>query len=248
MTRAEQQAIGSLSIALDRSAEVPLGVQLAWAIRARVRDGRLRPGQRLPGLRDLADALGVNFNTVRAVYQRLEQDGLVVTHHGSGTYVADTRRLPAVADIAASAARQAAETGVDPRDVAAALYMTTPGPEPRSDASAVRRRALRAQIAALEQALGELQAKHPQIAPPLTDGPPEVRPRLLSLRELERQRTSLVRALAAAQAEIDSLKRPPAEPKGPPQTAPSKRASQQASTSKRPARVRPSGRVAPAGT
>jgi hypothetical protein len=153
-----------------------------------------------------------------------------------------------VADIAASAARQAAETGVDPRDVAAALYMTAPGPAPRSDAGAVRRRALRAQIAALEQALGELQAKHPQIAPPLSEATPDVRPRLLSLRELERQRTSLVRALAAAQAEIDSLKRPSAEAEGSSETAPAKRASKSASTPTRPARVRPSGRVAPAGT
>ena len=53
-------------IALDHEAEVPLGVQLDWAIRAAVSAGRLRPGERLPALRDLAAELGVNHNTLRA--------------------------------------------------------------------------------------------------------------------------------------------------------------------------------------
>ena len=66
-----------LGIAIDRDADVPIGVQLGWVIRARIGDGTLRPGQRLPGLRDLAEAAGVNINTVRAVYQRLEHEGLV---------------------------------------------------------------------------------------------------------------------------------------------------------------------------
>jgi len=61
-----------LRIAIDRGAEVPIGVQIAWAIRARIGDGTLTPGQRLPGIRELAEATGVNFNTIRVVYQRLE--------------------------------------------------------------------------------------------------------------------------------------------------------------------------------
>jgi DNA-binding transcriptional regulator YhcF (GntR family) len=244
MTPGEQQAIEGLSIALDRSAEVPLGVQLAWAIRARVRDGRLQPDQRLPGLRDLALVLGVNFNTIRSVYQRLEQEGVIVSRRGSGTYVsAGPHGVLAVGDIAAQAARQAAETGVDPRDVAAALYMTPPAdPDRRGAASASRRRSLRAQIAVLEQALAELQAKHPQIAPPLRDTESTVRPRLLGVRELERQRSDLVRALAAAQARIDELKTPaPVSPE--PLEA---RSSKKAVAPRRAARVRPRGRVAPA--
>jgi hypothetical protein len=41
------------NFAIDRSAEVPIGVQLAWALRARIDDGSLAPGARLP----LIDAL-----------------------------------------------------------------------------------------------------------------------------------------------------------------------------------------------
>src|ERR1700722_8481845 len=112
-----------LSIAVDRDADVPIGVQIAWTIRARIGDGTFAPGQRLPGLRALADATGVNFNTARAVYQRLESDGLVDSRRGAGTFVASTAGvLPRVERIAAGAAQEAHASGIDPRDVAAVLY------------------------------------------------------------------------------------------------------------------------------
>lgn len=111
--------LGGLEI--DRNADVPIGVQLAWALRSRIDEGELAPGQRLPGLRDLAEATGMNVNTVRAVYQRLEQEGLTESQQGSGTFVTtNPRQRSAVGAIAASAAREARDTGVDPREVAAA--------------------------------------------------------------------------------------------------------------------------------
>src|ERR1700730_3337478 len=95
--------LNDFEIAIDRDAEVPIGVQLAWALRARIRDGSFGPGQRLPGLRELAEATGVNANTVRAVYQGLDREGLIDTLQGSGTFVAPTRREPTgVASIAAN--------------------------------------------------------------------------------------------------------------------------------------------------
>ncbi len=80
----------TLGIAVDRDAEVPLGLQLGWSLSARIRDGTFVPGQRLPGLREMAEASGLNINTVRAVYQRLEQRGLIQSLQGSGTFVATT--------------------------------------------------------------------------------------------------------------------------------------------------------------
>ncbi|MEA2391637.1 MAG: hypothetical protein QOK31_1746 [Solirubrobacteraceae bacterium] len=244
MTQGDRSTIESLAISLDRGAEVPLGVQLAWAIRSRVRDGRLPRGERLPGLRELADAVGVNFNTVRSVYKRLESDGLVVTQQGSGTYVAGTAPATlAVSDIASHAAREARETGVDPRDIAAALYMTS-APEPSSGRSAAaRRHRLRGQIAALEQALGELQTKHPLLVPaPEPEGAAPA-PRLLGVDELEQQRTSLIQALAAATETLDEARRPPAPGKPKPTSKAAARAPK-----RRPSRVKAPGKIAPAGT
>ncbi len=179
-----------MDFAIDRRAEVPIGVQLAWALRARIHDGRLTPGQRLPGLRDLAQALKVNANTVRAVYQRLEHEGMIESQQGSGTYVTATARtLSAAGAIAASAAREAHQTGVDPREVAAALYVE-PGSEAQPhDQGAERRRGLRVQIAALEQVLARMEAEHPELVPAsraaVRRALPARGPRLLDVEELE---------------------------------------------------------------
>ena len=48
----------------------------------------LRPGDRLPSVRELARTAGVNVNTVRSVYARLEAEGAVQSEHGRGTFVA----------------------------------------------------------------------------------------------------------------------------------------------------------------
>jgi DNA-binding transcriptional regulator YhcF (GntR family) len=214
-----------LDITVDRSAEIPIGVQLAWALRTRIRDGQFSPRQRLPGLREVAQATGVNVNTVRAVYQRLEQEGLIDTQQGSGTFVAATPQRPsAVASIAADAAREAHETGVDPRDVAAALYVSLERGGPARDDAAERRRLLREQIAALERTLGELEAKHPGVAPAAGSTQRGIGPTLLSVAELEQIRTALVRRLTVVQAAIDEI-----------------------GSGERPAQAQPATRAQPAG-
>jgi DNA-binding transcriptional regulator YhcF (GntR family) len=202
-------------LAIDRAGEIPIGVQLAWALRARIGDGRLAPGRRLPGLRELAEMLGINANTARAVYQRLEQEGLIDSRQGTGTFVASIAPEPsAVGQIAADAARQARRTGVDPREVAAALYVS---PEPPADAADAagqtsdtaarapeRRRELRTQIAALEQTLSELQARHPGLIPTPLEQVRHAGPRLLSADELEEVRTQLMRRLAEAEPLLET--------------------------------------------
>jgi DNA-binding transcriptional regulator YhcF (GntR family) len=206
MSRQAAQSPG-LDISVDRDAEIPIGVQLAWALRSRIRDGRFEPGQRLPGLREVAEATGVNVNTVRTVYQRLEQEGLIDSQQGSGTFVASTPQRPStVASIAADAAREAHETGVDPREVAAALYVSPGEPRQPVDNAAERRRVLREQIASLERTLGEIEAKHPGVAPAsaATSGG-SGGPALLDAAELEQVRTLLVRRLTIVQAAIDGL-------------------------------------------
>jgi DNA-binding transcriptional regulator YhcF (GntR family) len=78
----------NLDLSVDRRADVPLGTQLASRIRSAVRDGTLDPGDRLPSVRELAESAAVNVNTVRAVYARLEAEGIVRSEQGRGTFVA----------------------------------------------------------------------------------------------------------------------------------------------------------------
>jgi|GEM_PF-298024 len=205
------------NLKIDRAGEIPIGVQLAWALRARIGDGRLAPGQRLPGLRELAEMLGINANTARTVYQRLEQEGLIDSRQGTGTFVARIAQEPsAVGQIAADAAQEARRTGVDPREVAAALYVTAESPPekgtspaghgggPTGRRAAERRRELRAQIAALEQTLSEMQARHPGLIPTPSKPHRHAGPRLLSVDDLEGVRGELVRRLAAAEPLLEA--------------------------------------------
>jgi len=77
-----------LELSVDRRSELPLGAQLSARIRAAVAERKLAPGDRLPSVRELATAAGVNVNTARSVYARLESEGLVRIEHGRGTFVA----------------------------------------------------------------------------------------------------------------------------------------------------------------
>jgi GntR family transcriptional regulator len=76
-----------LDLAVDRGAGVPLGSQVAARIRAALSEGALGPGDRLPSVRALAEAAGVNVNTARSVYARLESEGIVRSEQGRGTFV-----------------------------------------------------------------------------------------------------------------------------------------------------------------
>jgi GntR family transcriptional regulator len=73
---------------VDRTSEVPLGTQLAWKLRSLMATGELAPDDRLPSVRDLANAADVNVNTVRTVYGRLEREGIIRSEQGRGTFVA----------------------------------------------------------------------------------------------------------------------------------------------------------------
>ncbi len=125
-----QQVEDRTPFSADPGDELPVGVQLAWRLRALIAAGRLAAGDRMPSVRTLADWAGVNVNTVRGVYARLEDEGLIVTRHGRGSFVADDAGgSPEVERIAAEAIEAAADAGVDPRDVAIATLVSAALPE-----------------------------------------------------------------------------------------------------------------------
>src|SRR3954468_14171213 len=114
--------MAQLDLKLDRASDVPLGTQLAWKLRGAIAAGVLRPGDRLPGVRDLAAEAGVNVNTVRAVYTRLAEQGVIVSEQGRGTFVASARGGTGLGELVERAALDARRHAVDPRDLAAMLY------------------------------------------------------------------------------------------------------------------------------
>ncbi|WP_300019026.1 PLP-dependent aminotransferase family protein [Pseudonocardia sp.] len=77
-------------LTLDRTAERPLAVQLADALRAATAGGALRAGDRLPSTRALAATLGISRTVTAAAYDQLLAEGWVAARRGAGTYVQHT--------------------------------------------------------------------------------------------------------------------------------------------------------------
>lgn len=77
----------SQMFALSPSHPMPLYAQLTRAIQFAIATGRLRVGEQLPTVRQLAVDLRVNANTVAKVYAELERTGILETRRGVGTFV-----------------------------------------------------------------------------------------------------------------------------------------------------------------
>ena len=77
---------------LSPSHPMPLYAQLTRAIRFAIATGRLRIGEQLPTVRQLAVELRVNANTVARVYAELERTGVIETKRGVGSFISATPR------------------------------------------------------------------------------------------------------------------------------------------------------------
>lgn len=66
-------------------------IAVTTAIRRQIVDGVLKPGERLPSFEELAERFAVGSGTVRRAVASLEEEGVLVCRHGSGTYVASFR-------------------------------------------------------------------------------------------------------------------------------------------------------------
>jgi len=77
-------------VSIDPRDRTPLYAQLERGLRASVAAGRLRPGDQLPTVRQLAVDLRVNANTVARVYADLERAGVLETRRGVGSFISAT--------------------------------------------------------------------------------------------------------------------------------------------------------------
>jgi GntR family transcriptional regulator len=73
---------------IERGSSTPISRQIAEQIAALCAAESLKVGDRLPSVRQLAQELTVNQNTVLRVYERLAAEGLLEMRHGEGTFVA----------------------------------------------------------------------------------------------------------------------------------------------------------------
>ena len=77
-------------VAIDPRDKTPIYAQLERGLRAGMATGRLKPGDQLPTVRQLAVELRINANTVARVYAELERSGAIETRRGVGSFVTAT--------------------------------------------------------------------------------------------------------------------------------------------------------------
>src|SRR5213078_834781 len=76
---------------IDETDRRPIYRQVADEIKALIARGELREGMALPPVRQVADDLGINLNTIAAAYRELQKEGLLKVRHGSGAFVSSRR-------------------------------------------------------------------------------------------------------------------------------------------------------------
>ena len=77
-------------VSIDARDATPIYAQVERGLRAAIATGRLRAGDQLPTVRQLAVDLRVNANTVARVYAELERGGVIETRRGVGSFVSAT--------------------------------------------------------------------------------------------------------------------------------------------------------------
>lgn len=79
-----------MHIIINNSSMVPIYEQLMNQVKNKIISGELGENEALPSVRALSGELRISSLTVKKAYDRLEEEGFVITVHGKGTYVAET--------------------------------------------------------------------------------------------------------------------------------------------------------------
>lgn len=79
------------SFVISQADARPMYLQITEQIRMRVAAGDWQPGRELPSIRALAADLKVSVITVKRAYLDLETEGVIVTRHGKGSFVAEAQ-------------------------------------------------------------------------------------------------------------------------------------------------------------
>lgn len=113
-----------MQILINHSSMVPIYEQVADQVKKNIISGELKEGQVLPSVRALSSQLRISALTVKKSYDRLEDEGFVVTVQGKGTYVstgdlsfAEEARRRAVEDDFKKAVDKATAAGMRPEEI-----------------------------------------------------------------------------------------------------------------------------------
>ena len=80
-----------MQFSIDPQSGVPFYRQIIEQLKFAIARGDLKPGDRLPTMRQLAVELSINLNTVIRAYREMEIEGVIETQQGSGTFVGERK-------------------------------------------------------------------------------------------------------------------------------------------------------------
>ena len=99
-----------MEIVIDIDDSVPVFAQLIAQIKGAVLSERLRPGDALPSIRQLANDLELNNKTVAKAYRLLERDSVIQTKGYRGTFVHPDAKVNSTVDLNAWVVTKLGET------------------------------------------------------------------------------------------------------------------------------------------
>lgn len=117
-----------LPILVDSQAPITINAQIAEQIKLLIVMKELRSGEALPTVTQLAKLLGVNHNTIAAVYNDLIESGYLVAQRGKGTFVANSQAVQKIFarqhfyNLLSQAFTAASQVGLDASEFCAAAY------------------------------------------------------------------------------------------------------------------------------
>jgi GntR family transcriptional regulator len=78
---------GGADMGISFDQKTPIYIQIMHLVKRDIVIQKLKPGDKLPSVRDMASKLKVNPNTLQRAYQELEREGITYTQRGMGTFV-----------------------------------------------------------------------------------------------------------------------------------------------------------------
>lgn len=90
---------------------IPIYIQIMNAIKQDIVSGALKPGDKLSSVRERAESLAVNPNTIQRAYQELEREGVSETRRGMGTFIVEKETL--ISDLKSEMAQSVLKTFID---------------------------------------------------------------------------------------------------------------------------------------
>ena len=119
-----------MNLRVNMHSRAPIYLQIVERVKHMVATGELRPGDQLPTVRQLAQHLRVNFNTVARAYTALHDAGVTFSQQGRGTFVRERPdgralahlRTEKLSSLAGNAVIEAFSLGYTPSEVRTAFH------------------------------------------------------------------------------------------------------------------------------